>query len=268
MKIKQTKKKKLKYVKSKDRWYDAKKFKERWDDIKYFTDKEAILLNLEEKTEKELLKKLGRENKPQVIIIDGVNGVEEEMTIRDLKNLQRNMNENKECWNNYIGRETKKKNEGHKSSYDTLKEEEYMNMVKMFKKYQYIYENKEKYRNIKIKNDNKSWKKKLRVIRKHEFEGIIYLAHDHEMSEHFEIDTTYDRIKDKYYWKRMRNDVETYVKSYNSCQRRGKLIGKHELNTIKVIEPFYQIGIDIIGPLKITERRNKYIITAMDYFTK
>src|SRR6185295_5927558 len=47
----------------------------KWDDVKYFADKEAILLDLEEKTEKELLKKLGRENKPQVIIIDGVDGV-------------------------------------------------------------------------------------------------------------------------------------------------------------------------------------------------
>ncbi|RGB35502.1 hypothetical protein C1646_759275 [Rhizophagus diaphanus] len=67
--------------------------------------------------------------------------------------------ENKECWNNYIGRETKKDNKGHKSSYNTLNKEEYMDMIKMFKEYQNIYENKEKYRNIKIKNDNKSWKK-------------------------------------------------------------------------------------------------------------
>ena len=40
------------------------------------------------------------------------------------------------------------------------------------------------------------------------------------------------------------------------------------MNVIKVQEPFYQIGIDIVGPLKIMERGNKYIVTAMDYFTK
>ena len=115
----------------------------------------------------------------------------------------------------------------------------------------------------KIKNDNE-----LRIIRKYEFEGIMYIAHDHELSGHFGIDTTYDRIKNKYYWKGMRKDIETYVKSCDSCQRRGKPIGKHELNVIKVKEPFYQIGIDIVGPLKITERNNRYIVTAMDYFTK
>ena len=115
----------------------------------------------------------------------------------------------------------------------------------------------------KIKNNEE-----LKVIKNYEFEGIMYIAHDHELSGHFGIDATYDRIKNKYYWKGMRKDIEAYVKSCNNCQRRGKPIGKHELNVIKVKEPFYQMGIDIIGPLKITERNNRYIVTAMDYFTK
>ncbi|GET60617.1 DDE-type integrase/transposase/recombinase [Rhizophagus irregularis DAOM 181602=DAOM 197198] len=87
--------------------------------------------------------------------------------------------------------------------------------------------------------------KRLRVIRKYEFEGLMYIAHDHELSGHFGIDATYNRIKDG-----------------------GKPIGKHELNVIKVIEPFYQIGIDVVGPLPVTKRNNRYIVTAMDYFTK
>ncbi|GET63738.1 DDE-type integrase/transposase/recombinase [Rhizophagus irregularis DAOM 181602=DAOM 197198] len=87
--------------------------------------------------------------------------------------------------------------------------------------------------------------KRLRVIRKYEFEGLMYIAHDHELSGHFGIDATYNRIKDG-----------------------GKPIGKHELNVIKVIEPFYQIGIDVVGPLPATKRNNRYIVTAMDYFTK
>jgi hypothetical protein len=108
----------------------------------------------------------------------------------------------------------------------------------------------------------------LKVIRKYEFEGLMYIAHDIELSGHFGIEATYERIKDKYYWDGMKRDIEIYVKSCNSCQRRGKPIGKHELNVIKVKEPFYQIGIDVVGPLPITERNNRYIVTAMDYFTK
>ena len=116
---------------------------------------------------------------------------------------------------------------------------------------------------FRIEND-----KELRVIRKYEFEGLMYIAHDHEQAGHFGIKATYSRIKENYYWKGMFKDIEIYVKSCDSCQRRGKPIGKHELNVIKVVEPFYQIGIDIVGPLPITERNNRYIVTAMDYFTK
>lgn len=66
--------------------------------------------------------------------------------------------ENDKCWENYIGREMKKGNDGHKASYETLKENEYMEMVRSFKENQKIYESKKKYKEVKIYNDDKSWK--------------------------------------------------------------------------------------------------------------
>ncbi|GBB87857.1 hypothetical protein RclHR1_14350006 [Rhizophagus clarus] len=74
----------------------------------------------------------------------------------------------------------------------------------------------------------------LRVIKKYEFEGLMYIAHDHEQAGHFRIKATYNRIKENYYWKGMLKDIEIYVKSCDSCQRRGKPIKKHELNVIKI----------------------------------
>ena len=109
---------------------------------------------------------------------------------------------------------------------------------------------------------------KLKVIRRFELEGLMYLVHDHELASHFGVRATYDNIKDKYYWKGMMRDVEIYVKSCDKCQRRGKPQGRHELHSIKVKEPFYQMGIDYVGPLPKTKEGNKYIIVAMDYFTK
>ncbi|CAB4419687.1 unnamed protein product [Rhizophagus irregularis] len=260
------KEKKLRYVKSENEWFNAKRFRGKWNDVKYFNDKEAILLNLEDKTEKELLKRLGIENKPQVVIVEGVDGTGKttivEKMIKQLKDkdklkvrfntFKRRRNdderfkepskeyewlfrkqiveeinrrmiefddediiildkspyseyfyqktksfdrglispygnhkmekeifkykdiidnavviflENDECWKNYIGRETKKSGKGHKSSYNTLNEGEYMDMVRMFKEYQNVYENEGKYRNIKIKNDDKSWKKVYKWVK-------------------------------------------------------------------------------------------------------
>ena len=40
------------------------------------------------------------------------------------------------------------------------------------------------------------------------------------------------------------------------------------MHPIPVQGPFFQVGINFVGPLPITERGNRYIIVAMDYLTK
>jgi hypothetical protein len=72
--------------------------------------------------------------------------------------------ENDKCWSNYIGRENRKENEGHKSSYGTLNKESYMDMVKMFKDNQNLYKDTKKYSQVKIKNDKESWKRVFNKI--------------------------------------------------------------------------------------------------------
>ena len=120
--------------------------------------------------------------------------------------------------------------------------------------------------------NNKLFKKHkdqiLQIVPRWKLESIMKLYHDHETAAHFGIDTTYDKIKEKYYWPTMRKDIEIYVKTCDQCQRRGKSIMKNELHSIKILGPFQRIGIDIIGPLPVTIRGNRYIVTAMDYFTK
>ncbi|GES77336.1 putative integrase core domain protein [Rhizophagus clarus] len=340
---------------------------QKWEDVKKFTDKKAILLKLEEKIKKKLLKRLRLRKEPQVIIIDGVDGVgkstvvenivkdlerEEKKIIfnkfkrrrqddkrfekpnkryewlfrkqvveeinrriikyrdKDTKSFDRGLItpygnhkmeekifkyknivdnaiiiflENNRCWENYIGRENKKRNEEHKTSYETLDEESYREMMEKFQINQHLYEDVEKYKKVKIENDKKKEKyilkndklyrvnkgKEQLVIRRYEFEGLLYMIHNHELSGHFGINTTYEKIKEKYYWKNMFEDIKVYVKTYDSYQRRGKPDKKNELFLIKVKrEPFYQIGIDFIVLLPVTERKNRYIIVAIDYFTK
>ena len=42
---------------------------------------------------------------------------------------------------------------------------------------------------------------------------------------------------------------------------------KPELHPIKVQSPWHHIGIDLVGPLPITARKNRYILTLSDYCT-
>ncbi len=99
-------------------------------------------------------------------------------------------------------------------------------------------------------------------------EGVMYMLHDHPISAHFGRKATYEKVKERYWWKGLRDDVELYVKSCDRCQRREKPKGKNELHPIKVKGPFHMIRIDFVGPLLQTDKGNRYIIVAMDYFTK
>ncbi|EXX65728.1 hypothetical protein RirG_130490 [Rhizophagus irregularis DAOM 197198w] len=67
------------------------------------------------------------------------------------------------CWKNYIGRETKKTE---KSSYPTLKKDEYLDMVRMFEENQGVYKDTERYSRVKVKNDNSSWRKVFKEVEK------------------------------------------------------------------------------------------------------
>lgn len=92
--------------------------------------------------------------------------------------------------------------------------------------------------------------------------------HNTSTAGHFATDIMFDKIRSRYYWPQMYENIREYVRSCDACQRRGKPHGKVELNPIEVHSPFFQIGIDFVGPLPITQKGNRYIIVAMDYLTK
>src|SRR6266498_1093517 len=76
------------------------------------------------------------------------------------------------------------------------------------------------------------------------------------------------KLKERYYWPKMKDDIKSYIQTCDQYQRRGKTTDENKLHSIKIKELFYQWGIDIVGPLTETSRGNKYIVVAIDYFTK
>src|SRR5436853_5436188 len=108
----------------------------------------------------------------------------------------------------------------------------------------------------------------LRVLKEDETDAILFMTHNYETGGHFGVDTTYNKIADRYYWKGMYEDVKEYVKFCDNCQRRGQKGEKSYLNPIEVGEPFERIGIDFVRPLEKTRRRNRYILVTTDYLTK
>jgi len=73
------------------------------------------------------------------------------------------------------------------------------------------------------------------------------------------------KIRQMYYWKTIFEDCKRHVQMCRACQFQGKLKKNNELHPIPIGEPWEQIGIDIMRPLLVTERGNKYIVTCIDY---
>src|SRR6266542_944877 len=66
----------------------------------------------------------------------------------------------------------------------------------------------------------------------------------------------------------MYKDIRGYVQTCDACQQRRNSKANNILYLIEPKAPFQRIRIDIVGPLTITKRENRYIVTVMNYFTK
>jgi len=96
----------------------------------------------------------------------------------------------------------------------------------------------------------------------------MYLLHDDPTGGHLSASMMIAKLRQKYYWPNMAKDVEAYVKTCYPCQRRGRPQTHNELHGIIAEAPFERVGIDFVGPLPEITEGNRYIIVAVDYFTK
>ena len=121
---------------------------------------------------------------------------------------------------------------------------------------------------ILFRKNKRNPEQPLRIITLLDRDKLLYNLHSSPLSGHFGIRKTIERAMEKYYWSTMGNDIKSYVESCDVCQRMGKPAKSTSITPIKVTGPFEQIGIDFVGPLKVSSKQNRYIIIATDYLTK
>ena len=66
----------------------------------------------------------------------------------------------------------------------------------------------------------------------------------------------------------MYKSITQYIQFCDTCQKQGQSRANKFLHLISVGKPFDWVGIDIVGPLKVTSNNNRYIIVATEYLTK
>src|SRR6266498_3809975 len=114
----------------------------------------------------------------------------------------------------------------------------------------------------------KTGKRKVKVLQNFQVILLLQVLHDSLTAGHAGVSKIFQVVQQRYYWPQMFEDIRNYVKTCDDCQQREGLQKNNIIHPIPAKAPFQRIGIDIVGPLTITRRGNRYIVTAMDYFTK
>ena len=99
---------------------------------------------------------------------------------------------------------------------------------------------------------------------------IMYYYHDNMLSAHPGIFRTQRNIQDRFYFDGMLWKIKRYVKRCLKCNQHKYSQPKSQglMQIFASVKPFDVVGIDIVGPFKISNKGNKYILVMMDHFTR
>ena len=100
---------------------------------------------------------------------------------------------------------------------------------------------------------------------------VMEVAHDSLFGGHLGVKKTEDRIQTNFLWPGLHNDVTSFCRSCDVCQKtvpRGSL--PRALGDIPLIDqPSKRVAIDLVRPIAPTsDKAHRYILTLMDYATR
>jgi len=101
--------------------------------------------------------------------------------------------------------------------------------------------------------------------------GVLEVAHDSILGGHLRYKKTLARVLGNFYWPGVGNDVKRYCQSCDRCQKtmdKGK-VRVVPLGDMPIIDiPFSRVAVDLIGPLTMSDRGMRYVLTLIDYATR
>ena len=110
----------------------------------------------------------------------------------------------------------------------------------------------------------------LIVCPEHMKSQVFSLHHDSPFAGHRGAETTYNSIKQRYFWIFMPSETKLFCKSCEKCQKYNYATSHNRapLKPIEIFRPWQLIGTDFMGPFKKSRNGNTHIILAIDHFTK
>ena len=101
-------------------------------------------------------------------------------------------------------------------------------------------------------------------------EEVLLHLHNHPTGGHFGVKKTLERVKEKFYWPRCREDVTLWCSTCAECSSRKGPVTRQKARLGKYVvgAPLERVAVDVMGPLVRSTKGNRYLLVVMDYFSK
>lgn len=101
-------------------------------------------------------------------------------------------------------------------------------------------------------------------------ESVLKACHGTAGAGHFGVSKTLRRLRQGFYWGQIRRDVEDFCRRCDLCtaHKGPPDQSRAQLQQQLVGAPMERVAVDVMGPFPRTDRGNRYVLVAMDYFTK
>lgn len=99
---------------------------------------------------------------------------------------------------------------------------------------------------------------------------ILKQVHDSPLGGHLGWKKTLEKVRQRYFWFELREDVKQWVAKCDVCGavKRPSRPPRAPLGSMLVGAPMDRLSTDILGPLPRTPRNMRYILVVNDHFTK
>ncbi|XP_078472915.1 LOW QUALITY PROTEIN: uncharacterized protein LOC144734543 [Lampetra planeri] len=99
---------------------------------------------------------------------------------------------------------------------------------------------------------------------------LLRLVHDHPLGGHDGERRTRETLRRQYLWPKLAQDVAAWVQGCRACQQCGQKPARYQvpLRPFRVSQTNQLVGIDLQGPFPRSHRGNRYILVAVEYFTR
>ena len=99
---------------------------------------------------------------------------------------------------------------------------------------------------------------------------VLQILHNSPTDGHLGIERTLARFEESFYWPNSRQIVAEHIRKCMECEKfkPPKLNTQAKLQPIITQRPLELLELDFVGPLTVTQKGNRYILSVIDHFSK